>query len=133
MLNPTLEVEVALPEMLRPERVVVPKPVAETVRNEVLVVPAALVEDAIESNVSLMFPYCLNTERLAVGVVVPRPKLPVDVRRAHSVRPAAEFLVENESAEAGEDVETSVNIEAMRAVEVADEVASAQLARLQYV
>ena len=33
ILNPTSEVEVALPEMFNPESVVVPKPVAETERN----------------------------------------------------------------------------------------------------
>ena len=33
-LKPTFEVEVALPEMVRPESVVVPKPVPETERND---------------------------------------------------------------------------------------------------
>lgn len=133
MFIPTFDVDDALPEILSPESVVVPKPVEETEKNDVLVVPAAFVDDAIENSEAFVAPYCLKTERFAVGVEVPRPRLPVDVSRTHSVRPAAEFLVENESAEAGEDVEISVNIDAIRAVEVADDVAFAQFASVQYV
>ena len=45
MFHPTLEVEVAWPEILRPRTVVVPKPVPETVRADVdvVAVPATVV------------------------------------------------------------------------------------------
>ena len=47
ILNPTLDVEVAWPEMLRPRRVVVPKPPRATSRREidVVAVPATVVEE----------------------------------------------------------------------------------------
>ena len=76
MLNPTFDVEVAEPEMFKPERVVVPKPVDETDRNEVFVVPAALVDEATEKSAVFVLPNGLNTPRDAVGVVEPMPRLP---------------------------------------------------------
>ncbi len=45
MLKPTLEVEVAKPEMLRPERVVVPKPVDEIAREGMVVDAKVNAED----------------------------------------------------------------------------------------
>jgi hypothetical protein len=42
--------------MFKPESVVVPKPVDETERNDVLVLPATFVEDAIEKSVALVPP-----------------------------------------------------------------------------
>ena len=62
--------------MLRPESVVVPKPVDETERKEVLVELAALVDEAMEKSTEFVFPYGLNTERLAVGVLVPIARFP---------------------------------------------------------
>ena len=49
MLYPTLEVVVAEPDMLSPERVVVPKPEAETERK--VEVAKALVEEEMEKRV----------------------------------------------------------------------------------
>ncbi len=75
-MKPTLLVLVAEPEIFKPESVVVPKPVEETERNESLVEPAALVEDATLKSVGLVNPYAWNRERLASGVVVPIPSVP---------------------------------------------------------
>ena len=64
---------------------------------------------------------------------VPSPSEPLFVRRIHSVRPNAEFLVENASTDDGDVVETFVRIDAMRLVEVAVVVAFAQFASEQNV
>lgn len=75
-MKPTLDVDVAEPEMSSPERVVVPKPVDETERNDKLVVLAAFVDDETLNSVVFVFPYDLNAERIELGVVVPTPTLP---------------------------------------------------------
>ena len=56
-MRPTLEVEVAEPEMFKPASVVVPKPVAETERKVVFVVPELLVEEATENTFDPLVPY----------------------------------------------------------------------------
>ncbi len=76
MLKPTLDVEVAEPETVRPESVVVPKPVAETDRKLVFVDPAVLVDEAIEKSDVFESPYCLKMKTFERGVVVPMPILP---------------------------------------------------------
>ena len=45
MLKPTLDVDVAEPDTFKPDSVVVPKPVAETERNDDCVLPFDAVED----------------------------------------------------------------------------------------
>ena len=56
MLKPTFDVDVAEPDTVRPESVVVPKPVDDTDRNEVCVLPPATVEDDIEKMFALVLP-----------------------------------------------------------------------------
>src|SRR3989344_5218445 len=73
ILNPTSEVEVALPEMLRPESVVVPKPVAATERNFV-----ACEVDATSKSGLVCVVLVAWMAKVAKGVVVPRPKFPVE-------------------------------------------------------
>jgi hypothetical protein len=126
MLKPTFEVEVADPDTLRPESVVVPNPVEETERNDVFVLPVAFVEEDIENSVDRELPYGLSIENWASGVLVPKPSDPVDVKRPHSVRPAAEPFVKNARSAAGVVDDTLVKIDAIRAVEVADVVAVTQ-------
>ena len=75
-LIPTLDVEVAEPEMFRPASVVVPKPVAET---ENTVVEAELTNSAILPVASP------QTESLEYGVVVPIAKPPFSETLALSV------------------------------------------------
>ena len=53
---PTFDVEVAEPAIVRPESVVVPKPVDDTERNDEFVVPAKLVEDAMEKRLAALNP-----------------------------------------------------------------------------
>jgi hypothetical protein len=66
-LKPTFEVEVAEPEMSKPERVVVPKPVAETERRVV----------EAEETTSKALPTVLpHTDNRAYGEVVPTPTFP---------------------------------------------------------
>ena len=65
--NPTLDVEVALPEIFRPLTVVVPKPEFETVSH------GAVVEPTHSENAS---PAIESIASLAEGVVVPIPTLP---------------------------------------------------------
>ena len=64
-----------------------------------------------------------TTESVAYGDVVPMPRLPRLSRRMYSVSEPLMFLVEKVRAEVMDASFTSVSIEAMRAVEVADEVA----------
>ncbi len=83
-LKPTFEVEVAEPLIVRPERVVVPKPVLETERSVV----EALLRPFTTSNALPM----LELDQMVVvayGVEVPMAKLPVEVKRARS-RPLVE-------------------------------------------
>ena len=68
MLNPTLDVLVAEPEMLSPERVVVPKPPLETVNH------GAVVEPTQNEKAS---PATESIARRAAGVVVPTPSFPL--------------------------------------------------------
>ena len=63
------------------------------------------------------------TESLPHGVVVERPRLPTLSRRMYSVSEPEMFLVEKVRTEVGVASVTSVRIAAMRAVEVAVEVA----------
>ena len=70
MLKPTLDVEVADPEMFKPESVVVPKPSAATVRNVV-----ATDDEAIWKS-GAVWPAVAETESLAYGEVEPTPTLP---------------------------------------------------------
>lgn len=125
-MYPTLDVDVADPLILRPESVVVPNPVAETERNEVLVLPATLVEEAIENSVAFVLPYRFSMPRFDVGVDVPIPRFPADVSRAHSVRPDADPFVKNARSAAGDVVDTLVSTVAIRAVDVAVVVARTQ-------
>lgn len=53
------------------------------------------------------------------GVVVPNPRLPLSVNLIHSVRVPGKFFVKKARTDLGVEVEISVNIDAMRAVEVA--------------
>jgi hypothetical protein len=76
MLNPTFDVEVAEPDTSSPESVVVPNPVEETERNDVLALLAALVEDAMERSTEFVLPYGLKMLNEAVPVVVAIPTLP---------------------------------------------------------
>src|SRR3989344_331054 len=82
ILNPTSEVEVALPEMLRPESVVVPKPVAATERNFV----AFEVEATSNSGFVCVVVAC--TAKVAKGVEVPSPKFPFEESKRNCVPPA---------------------------------------------
>ena len=68
MLNPTLDVEVAEPEMFRPDNVVVPNPELET-RNH-----GAVVEPTHSENAS---PDTEFTESRAAGDDVPTPSRPL--------------------------------------------------------
>ena len=75
----------------------------------------------------------MKIENFAVGVDVPSPRLPADVRRSHSLSPFAEFLVKNARSEVGEVVDTLVSTDAMRAVDVAVVVEFTQFASEQSV
>ncbi len=78
-LIPTFEVEVAEPEMVRPESVVVPKPSAATVRNCVVGTDEAI------WNAGAVCPDCVCTPRVPNGVEVPIPSLPMISRSAAKV------------------------------------------------
>lgn len=78
-LIPTFEVEVAEPEIVNPESVVVPKPSAATVRNCVVGTDEAI------WNAGAVCPDCVCTPRVPNGVDVPIPSLPVISRSAAKV------------------------------------------------
>jgi hypothetical protein len=70
-LNPTLLVDVAEPEIVRPESVVVPKPLLDTLSHGFVVEPTQ------SENTS---PAVEFTERRADGEVVPTPRRPDEVK-----------------------------------------------------
>ena len=80
-----MDVDVAEPETLRPESVVVPKPVDETERNDAFVEPFAIVDDAIEKSDDDVLPNLLNMEKFEVGVVVPSARNPALERKMDDV------------------------------------------------
>ena len=84
------------------------------------------------TNAGPVMPFGLM-ESCAQGEVVPIPKYPFSLRRIHSVREPVVFLVENARTLVGDEVETPVSMEEMRAVDVAVVVAVPQLAREQKV
>ena len=76
----------------------------------------------VPASVSVMAMYGVMeaTERVQLGVVVPRPKLPPESSRAHSFKaPPVVFLVEKVRADFGVEVEMSVVTAAILAVDVA--------------
>ncbi len=91
-LNPTFDVEVAEPEILKPERVVVPKPAAET---------RTAVEDALFT-ISKRFTSLAPPQIVvrAYGVVVPIPTNPVDFTIVRSSVFAVKFPVNVNSVDA---------------------------------
>ena len=79
---------------------------------------------AVVSTSASCGPVLEATVRFQNGVVVPMPRKPALERRMPSVNPALLPLVKKARAEAGEVVEVLVRMEAIRAVEVAEVVAS---------
>ena len=85
MFRPTFEVEVAEPEMLRPERVVVPNPELETFNHGAEVEPTQKEKSS---------PATEFTESLAAGVVEPIPNFPSVVNVVVAVPPTCKKLEE---------------------------------------
>src|SRR3989344_8312336 len=102
MFRPTFEVEVAEPEMLRPERVVVPKPELETFNHGAEVEPTQKEKSS---------PATEFTESLAAGVVEPIPNFPSAVNVVVAVLP-------NSSKLADKRVEEALPLNCCRAVHV---------------
>ncbi len=72
MLKPTLEVEVARPDIVRPASVVVPKPSVDTERSDFVEEPTAK---------PIRSPALVFTPNLAEGEVVPIPTKPLPVTK----------------------------------------------------
>ena len=81
----------------------VPKPVDETERKDVVTVPVAFVEEAILKSALFVFPYGLKIEKDAVPVVVPTPRFPMKLWA-----PCATLSDENGTASARPDTIASL-------------------------
>ena len=112
-LKPTLDVLVALPEIVSPDTVVVPKPVLATVSHGAVVLPT--------QNEKLS-PATELTASLAAGDVVPTPSFPSEVSVVVAVPPNCAKLAESRDEEALVNLFRPVQkLESDSSVEEADE------------